>query len=265
MDGRIFRMNFAFLKMKFHIFGRNIKNRQMNRKRLQFWIILLFATLHLLSCLACRSMGVDDEHALTLLTIAMVFILCYQREMKFFYIIATVIMVNVVAYMMGSALPMLFGPLMGDTDWVFAVSTFLTTFLLGVFLEFVTDILSKAARERASKLGSGFRQRWIVHLNDRIVPVKTEQIAYFFSEDKCNYLVTFEGSKFIIDSTMDVIMAGLDPSHFFRISRGAILSMASIDSATIAAGRYHVSIHPAIGPDMIVARARVDAFLSWLG
>lgn len=223
-------------------------------------LIILFAVLHLFCCVSCRALGVADEHVLTLLTIAMTFILCYQREMKVFYIIAAVIIVNVMAYLIGNSLPKLLIPVMGDTLWVYASSTFVTTLILGFSFE---GLMSLIARRRKTDRKE-YRQRWIVHLNDRIVPVKTEQIAYFFSENKSNYLVAFDGNKYLIDSTMEMIVADLDPTRFFRINRGCIVSLASIDSATKKAGRYVVESHPALGYVMIVARSRVDDFLAWL-
>lgn len=136
-------------------------------------------------------------------------------------------------------------------------------------LEFSADMVLKMNRGdgffKEVQNKKPFRQIWVVRINDRIVPVKTEQIAYFFSEDKCNHLVTFDGGKFIVDATMDAIMEDLDPKKFFRINRGCIVSLASIDSAIVNSGRYAVEVHPSIGITMTIARSRVDEFIKWLG
>ena len=148
----------------------------MKGKDNHIFIICLFAALHAFCCLSCRALKVADEHVLTLLTIAMTFILCYRREMKAFSIISAVIIVNVMAYLIGNSLPKILSPLIGETVWVYAISTFTTTIVLGFSFEFVMNAIIKRRKEEHPD----FRQRWIVHLNDRIVPVKTEQIAYFF-------------------------------------------------------------------------------------
>lgn len=233
------------------------------KKHIGLWIIILFSFLHAFCCVACRTIDVEDEHALTLLTIAMTFILCYRRDMKFFHTIAAVILVNVLAYLIGNFLPKVLIPLMGESLWVYVISTAVTTLILGALFELVIDFILKNTEVKTeSKL---LRQRWVVRLNDRIVPVKTEQIAYFFSEEKCNYLVTFDGGRYIIDSTMEEIVAGLDPVLFFRINRGCILSLACIDSAVKDNGSYIVDVHPNLGREISVARSRVDDFLKWLG
>ena len=223
-------------------------------------VIVLFSVLHLVCCVSCRSLGVEDEHVLTILTIAMTFILCYQRELKLLYIIAAVLIVNVAAYLLGNSLPKLLDPLMGEGLWIYAVSTFATTLILGLLFEAVISVILKNMNSKRKE----YRQRWVVHLNDRIVPIKTEQIAYFFSENKSNYLVASDGNKYLIDRTMESIVADLDPSRFFRINRGAIIALSAIDSAAKKAGRYVVEVHPALGLSLVVARSRMDDFIAWL-
>lgn len=110
-----------------------------------------------------------------------------------------------------------------------------------------------------------YKERYIVRFNDRIVPLMTSNIAYVYSEDKNNYLVTFDDQKYIIDSSLDVITEELDPEYFFRISRGCIVSMKAIDTIIKQpGGRLRIMAHPAPSFEMTVSRSRVDDFLVWL-
>ena len=110
-----------------------------------------------------------------------------------------------------------------------------------------------------------YKERYIIRFNDRIIPLQTANIAYVFSEDKNNYLVTFDNQKYIIDSSLDVIAEELDPEYFFRISRSCIVSMKAIDSITKQmGGRLKISAHPEPSFEMTVSRSRVDDFLIWL-
>ena len=237
------------------------------------WIVLAFSVLHALICLACRSMGVVDTQALTLLTLAMVFILCTQCGFKIYFILVALVMINVLAYLIGNALPALFIPVIGDNMWVHVISTTITTLILGFLLIFVMGYFVKNPLfvNRTDEAGpeqvqeKAYRQRWIVRLGDRIVPVPTEKIAYFYSKDKCNYLLTKEGDRYIVDATMDAIMEDLAPENFFRINRSCILSLSSIDSALVSGGRYTVEIHPKVEDiPSLVTRSREDEFLRWL-
>ena len=110
-----------------------------------------------------------------------------------------------------------------------------------------------------------YKERYIVRFNDRIIPLKTDSIAYIFSEDKNNYLVTSDGQKYIIDSSLDVIADELNPDSFFRISRGCIVSMKAIDTIIKQpGGRLRIVALPEPSFEMTVSRSRVDDFLVWL-
>ena len=125
------------------------------------------------------------------------------------------------------------------------------------------DALARILEGTADK--KAYKERYIVRFNDRIIPLQTSGIAYIFSEDKNNYLVTFDGQRYIIDSSLDVIAEELDPEYFFRISRGCIVSMKAIDTITKQmGGRLRLEAHPAPSFEMTVSRSRVDDFLKWL-
>ena len=110
-----------------------------------------------------------------------------------------------------------------------------------------------------------YKERLLIRFNDRIVPVLTENIAFIYSEDKTNWMVTFDGNRYIIDSSLDIIGDDLDPDRFFRISRGCIVSMKAISSIIKQAGsRLRIVSKPEAPFEMTVSRSRVDDFLIWL-
>jgi DNA-binding LytR/AlgR family response regulator len=109
-----------------------------------------------------------------------------------------------------------------------------------------------------------YKERYIIKFNDRIIPLETSEIAYVYSEDKNNYLVTFNDQHYIIDSSLDVISEELNPDLFFRISRGSIISMKAIKNIVKINGRLRITSTPESSFEMTVSRSRVDDFLAWL-
>lgn len=111
------------------------------------------------------------------------------------------------------------------------------------------------------------KEKFLIRLNDRIVPVRTADIAYFYSEDKNTYLVTLSGSSYVLDESLDALAGNLGPADFFRISRSCIISEQVIDSVSkLMGGRLRITLRrdiPAL-TDFTVSRARVDSFLDWL-
>ena len=128
-----------------------------------------------------------------------------------------------------------------------------------------TDSLLKVLGDKLPSQKKEYKERYIIRFNDRIVPLLTSNIAYVYSEDKTNYLVTFDEQKYIIDTSLDVIGEDLDPEKFFRISRGCIISMKAISSIIKQAGsRLKIVSNPDAPFEMTVSRSRVDDFLEWL-
>jgi DNA-binding LytR/AlgR family response regulator len=110
-----------------------------------------------------------------------------------------------------------------------------------------------------------YKERYIVRFNDRIVPLQTSNIAYIYSEEKNNYLVTFDEQRYIIDSSLDVVSEEFNQDDFFRISRGCIVSMKAIKSIIKqVGGRLRIVAEPKSSFEMTVSRSRVDDFLEWL-
>jgi DNA-binding LytR/AlgR family response regulator len=143
-------------------------------------------------------------------------------------------------------------------------------------LEELRRAISRVASGEAAKpvsevvrsiLDQARKEKFLIRLNDRIVPVRTAEIAYFYSEDKNSYLVTLAGSSYVLDESLDAIAGSLNPSAFFRISRGCIISEGVIDSVSrLVGGRLRISLRRDIPTltDFTVSRARVDDFLTWL-
>ncbi|MBR1782511.1 MAG: response regulator transcription factor [Bacteroidales bacterium] len=111
------------------------------------------------------------------------------------------------------------------------------------------------------------KEKFLIRMNNRIVPVRTSDIAYFYSEDKNSYIVTTGGTSYVMDESLDAIVQKLNPEAFFRISRSCIISDGAIDSVSrLMGGRLQVSLRrgfPELA-DLTVSRARVDDFLAWL-
>lgn len=111
---------------------------------------------------------------------------------------------------------------------------------------------------------SRFKERLLVKLNDTIVPVSTNEIAYFYAEDKATYIVTDTGKKYIVDFSLDIAMESLNPDTFFRISRNCIISMQAVSRIIKMGSRFKIEYSPKASFEMTVSRSRTDDFLRWL-
>lgn len=111
----------------------------------------------------------------------------------------------------------------------------------------------------------GYRTILTIHCGKSIIPVSTDEIAFFFSEDKANYIMTFRKERYLIETKMEQLETELDPKKFFRISRGCILNRSALISTERAdGGHLTVKSEPQAPFLLTVSRSRANSFLKWI-
>lgn len=106
------------------------------------WVIHLFAALHAIVAFGCRFSGLEDELLLTLLTMTMALIVCLKRGLNIEFTAASIIVVNIMGYILGNLGARIFQTIISSQEIVHAVSTFLTTEILGWSIFALTKIFS---------------------------------------------------------------------------------------------------------------------------
>lgn len=92
-----------------------------------------------------------------------------------------------------------------------------------------------------------------------------DEVAYFISEDGFTYAVTNNETKHIVDYTISSLETQLDPKRFFRLSRGCIVSIDSIEKITAYFNsRLKVTLKGRKNISIILSRVRVPDFLNWI-
>ena len=110
-----------------------------------------------------------------------------------------------------------------------------------------------------------YKQRFIVKFGVHITVVESDQIAYFFAENKSTYLVTTDNHHYILDNSLDTVSEQVDPVQFFRISRNCTVSLSSIkDISKHFSNRLKLHLDPDPEFDVFVSRSRTADFMTWL-
>ncbi len=113
---------------------------------------------------------------------------------------------------------------------------------------------------------SDYKKRFVVRYGEHIKTINTEEIAFFNTEDKANFLTTKDGRRYVIDFNLDALEALLDPKTFFRINRQYIIGIHSIaEMFAYTKGRVLVKLNPAAKHETIVSTERSAEFKLWLG
>jgi len=110
-----------------------------------------------------------------------------------------------------------------------------------------------------------YKKRFIVKHSDQILILNTEDIAYFYSEEKATFIVNRAGKRFISDLSLDNLEDQLDPKNFFRLSRGCMANILSVQSVSKHFNsRLKIKLNPSLIDDILISRVRVPEFLNWL-
>jgi len=110
-----------------------------------------------------------------------------------------------------------------------------------------------------------YKQRFTINIGDQIIIVNINDIAYFLSESKSSYIVLSNNKKYLYDESLDTIEEELDPSMFFKLSRGCITSVNAIfNISKYFNSRLKVTLKPKTNDSIIVSRARSQNFLKWI-
>lgn len=111
-----------------------------------------------------------------------------------------------------------------------------------------------------------YRKRFLVKHLQKLVSVDVQNIAYFFSDDRLSFFKTLDDKKYVIDYTIDEIEAMVDPDQFFRINRGFLVAITSIDQIHDYFGnRLKLNLKPVIDKEALVSREKVTDFKTWMG
>ena len=108
-------------------------------------IIHIFALLHAFVAVGCRLAGVVDELLLTILTMTMTLLLCLIKGRSLEYTASSIIVVNIIGYLLGTAGAIFFGLFIDNQLIVHSLSTFITTESLGWGLIGFIEIVGKPA------------------------------------------------------------------------------------------------------------------------
>lgn len=113
--------------------------------------------------------------------------------------------------------------------------------------------------------GTLYRDRFLVKLGTKLLPIATAEIAYFLSNDGTTELHTRNGKRHLIDQPLDEIEAQLDPRNFHRLNRQCIACVECIAMVhQHFNGKLKVELRPAAPVEVMVSRERAKGFKDWL-
>lgn len=122
--------------------------------------------------------------------------------------------------------------------------------------------------ERVGRMAERANERqqvFLVHVRDKFIPLRCEQIAYCYTSDERVTAATFDGGTYPLDKPLDALQAVLPAGDFFRANRQFIVARQAVAEIAVWFGnRLSLRLSVATPERIIVSKARVPEFKRWL-
>ncbi len=111
-----------------------------------------------------------------------------------------------------------------------------------------------------------YKERFLIKTGQHFSFLQTSDAAFFRSSEGLTQAFTFSGKKHFVEHTIEELGQLLDPKDFFRINRGLVLNINSIQKIhPHLNGRLKLDLLPSAPEEIFVSRDRVNEFKAWLG
>lgn len=110
-----------------------------------------------------------------------------------------------------------------------------------------------------------FQERFLVTVGSQMRLIQANEVAYFFTERKIVYLVTFQGVKYRTGFTLERLEGQLNSAVFFRINRQFIINISAIVKLLpVSKSRLEVVLRPETSHNTITSFGRTESFCNWM-
>lgn len=110
-----------------------------------------------------------------------------------------------------------------------------------------------------------YKTTFLVSHRDQLIPLKTENIAYFKIDTGVVKAVTPNNASYSVDDKLEEIEEELDPDLFYRANRQFIIKKeAVVTLKTYFNGKLIVVVNPVCDERIIVSKAKATEFKDWM-
>ena len=108
-------------------------------------------------------------------------------------------------------------------------------------------------------------QTLLVRYKDKIIPVKMEEVAFFYTSDDQVTVTTLDCRRYPVDKTLEALSQQLSGDEFYRANRQFIISRRAVkDIAVWFGSRLALNLNVETPERIIISKARVSDFKQWL-
>lgn len=108
-------------------------------------------------------------------------------------------------------------------------------------------------------------QTLLVRYKDKIIPIRLDEIAYFYTSDDHVTLTTLDERNYPVEKTLEALGQQLPAVKFYRANRQFIISRDAVKDIVVWFGsRLALNLTVETPERIIISKARVSDFKQWL-
>jgi DNA-binding LytR/AlgR family response regulator len=116
-----------------------------------------------------------------------------------------------------------------------------------------------------SQFSGNYKTTLLIHFQEKIIPVKTADIAFIHYTNGITSIHTHTNQKYVMPSTLDELEAMLQPDLFFRANRQFIINrQAIVNIEHYFSRRLVVRLAITTPENIIISKVRSAEMLQWL-
>jgi two-component system LytT family response regulator len=110
-----------------------------------------------------------------------------------------------------------------------------------------------------------YKTTYLVHHRDELLPIKTNDIAYFYIETGIVKGVTFTNKKYVIDKKLEDIENDLNPEQFHRVNRQFIINKEAVANIKFYFnGKLIINVNPPSPERIVASKAKATEVKQWM-
>ncbi len=111
-----------------------------------------------------------------------------------------------------------------------------------------------------------YRKSFLISKGSGFIRLETDNIAYFYNENRITTAVTFEKQNYMVDFALDTLEEQLDPEVFFRANRQLVVNIQAVKRIdNHFGGKLILRLNPQFEGDLFISRLKAMSFRRWLG
>jgi len=120
--------------------------------------------------------------------------------------------------------------------------------------------LAQIAREREEQQ----RRVFLVQVRDRIIPLRCDEVAFFYTTDERVRATDYKGASLPMDRSLDKLMKVLSERDFYRANRQFIVAREAIADINVWFGhRLSLGLKVKTPERIVISKDRVAEFKRW--